>query len=359
MSTEPQTIEDALNQLTFPPLTVVGIGREPSTLSKSPQEWSRGADLILELEWKGDRQRFVVESKQRSTPSVLEGAIQQMSRYRAALRQLQPDSKLALMIIIPYLSPEALNRLSSEDLSGIDLSGNGIVTIPGKWFIYRTGADNRFPSSTPIKNVFSGASSQVPSVFLVRRAFATVSDVQEEIQRRSGSITLPTVSKVLKTLQDELMIERRDEIIRLIDAGRILDRLSKNYTEPRVRRRLKIKAPEGSQLKFKINAEKNGLLIAGNSPSQYVVFPGAEAMPIYTTSIDKLLQEVEFTETTRFPDFELIETIERKIYFDRRERDGFYWLSPVQVYLELAAGGKRERETASQLRESLINASFT
>jgi hypothetical protein len=356
-----ETFEKLASQVEFPPLNVVEVDYAPALRATSDyQRWMRNRpDLLVDLEWQGEREQFLVELKQRSTPSDVEGAIRQLQGYLQAFAPSRPGRELRLMVMAPYLSPEALDRLSAENISGIDFSGNGVVTIPGKWFVYRTGAPNRFPSSAPIKNVFSGSSSLVARAFLLRREFPSVGEVQEEISRRGGSISLPTVSKVLKTLEEELIIGK-GETIRLLDAKRLLDQLLKNYREPRVRRRLKIKVGsfEDALSQFKSNADRDEVLVAGDSPSRYVVMPSVDALRIYTSSTEGLLRGVDFEETTRFPSFELVETSDQTVYFDRRKGDGFYWTSPIQVYLELAAGGKREQETAAQLREDLLEFRF-
>jgi hypothetical protein len=56
-------------------------------------------------------------------------------------------------------------------------------------------------------------------------------------------------------------------------------------------------------------------------------------------------------EGERFPDIELLETNDATVYFDSRE--GFD-ASPIQTYLELLSGEKRERETAQQVRKRLL-----
>jgi hypothetical protein len=61
-------------------------------------------------------------------------------------------------------------------------------------------------------------------------------------------------------------------------------------------------------------------------------------------------------ETDRFPNVELIETLEQPLYFDARDESGFYWASPVQTWLELMQGDKRDRGTAAQVREFILHA---
>jgi len=59
----------------------------------------------------------------------------------------------------------------------------------------------------------------------------------------------------------------------------------------------------------------------------------------------------DFTETERFANVRLLETKEDFVYFDRRPG---LLASPVQTYLELATGEKREKETAEQVRRFIL-----
>jgi hypothetical protein len=57
-----------------------------------------------------------------------------------------------------------------------------------------------------------------------------------------------------------------------------------------------------------------------------------------------------FEETPRFSNVSVIETADELVYFDARPSNGYRWISPVQLYLQLVNGGKREQEIATQLR---------
>jgi DNA-binding transcriptional ArsR family regulator len=190
----------------------------------------------------------------------------------------------------------------------------------------------------------------------MRPCFGSVNEIYEEIKRRGGEITLPTVSKALKALEEELLVGRDDEGIRLLDAGRLLDLLARNYRRPLVRRCLRGKLADrnAALVRMAADAKAQNIQLVGDDPTRYVVMPGAEQqLTVYTPSIETALRGMDFTETNRFPEVELRETDEPTVYFDRREEDGFYWTSPVEVYLSLLAGGKRESETAKQMRTDL------
>jgi hypothetical protein len=67
-----------------------------------------------------------------------------------------------------------------------------------------------------------------------------------------------------------------------------------------------------------------------------------------------LLKRLSGSQSDRFPNLELIETEDETVYFDAWQKDNFWWASPVQVYLELMSGDKRDQETAEQVRSLLL-----
>jgi hypothetical protein len=67
-----------------------------------------------------------------------------------------------------------------------------------------------------------------------------------------------------------------------------------------------------------------------------------------------LLEQLPGSQADRFPNLELIETEDETVYFDARHDGNSWWASPVQVYLELMTGDKRDRETAEQVKSLLL-----
>jgi len=350
-----QRIKDLIQDLKFQPLKITV---EKQAL-KSNEQANNGTsgDVLLNIAWKNNAEKFIAEILGQATPKQLETKILRLEKYtdaikggRAARKRFYP------LVVAPYLSEKTLNRLAEAEISGIDLSGNGVVIVPDKLFIYRTGEKNKFLSSAPIKNIFRGTSSLAARVFFAKPDYANVGEVLEEITRRGGKTTFSTVSKVLKTLEEELIIGR-GERIRLLDAKKLLDALRENYRRPDARRRMRGKAGDlpAALKRISENAEANSLLYARDDPARYAVMPsGASAVKIYTESIDKLMNGIDFTETIRFPDIELFETDESGIYFDCRKNEGFYWISPLQTFLKLASEGKREQETANSMVKGLL-----
>ncbi len=336
-----------LDAARFLPLEVSLLGPEENALLPELRELR--PSFVLAARWEGRQRLFAVEYKGSSTPKALEAAIQQARRYAQAGPYLP-------MVIVPYLSPKAMDRLSEERVSGIDLSGNELVIVPGEWLVRSTGAKNRFPAGASIKNVYRGASSLVARVLFARPAFSSVQQILDEIRSRRGKTTLPTVSKALRGLEEDLVVGRGANI-QLLQPDRMLDLLRENYRDPVVRRRRRIRVSDraGSLRKLAHNARESDAYVAGDLPSRYVIFPTSEDMVrVYTSSIEAITRGVELQETSRFPNVELIETDDQTVYFDPDEEEGFPWLSALQTYLMLATGGKREQEAATQIRSDLV-----
>lgn len=352
-------IAELAQKIAFPPLKIVGWQKEPRWESSDAQRRYR-PDAVVEIRWENKPYLFVAEMVGQASPKTLQQAIAQVKTYISVAQTRDKSTRYYPLLIAPYLSQERLELLTAEQVSGFDLSGNGVVVVPGKLFVYRSGAVNNFPSNAPIKNVFRGVSSIVPRVFFAKPQFETVSDVFKEIGKRSGRITFATVSKVLKTMEEEFLIARTNESIRLLDGKGLLKNLRENYRRPSTDRTLLGKVADLAIARAQMtnNADKGGFLYAIDEPNRYTVIPSNNTMTrLYTQDMDRLLMGVKFDQTERFANLKIIETQEQTVYFDRRVEplEKVFYTSPLQVYLELASGGKREAEMAEQIAGGLLN----
>lgn len=315
----------------------------------------RRPDVTLDLVWSGGQQRFAVELKATWTPRTIDAAI------ATAIACSDPPSTLP-MVIVPFLSAEHLSDLEQQGVSGIDLCGNGVVCVPPELMVYRTGKENQFRSSRPIRNVYQKRSSLVARVFLLRPHFDSVSEVLQEIEAHNGEMALSTVSKALTRLQDDLLITKDEQGVRLLQVDSLMDRLLTNYRRPEITNRERVKcSAELGELFMRLTKEQAGPLNAvvsgGSSVGEYATLATDSAVSIYCTKIEDALRRIGpvTEESTRFPNIELLETEDPLVYFDPRSRDGVPWASPIQTWLELATGDKREQQAAEQVRNRILD----
>jgi hypothetical protein len=63
---------------------------------------------------------------------------------------------------------------------------------------------------------------------------------------------------------------------------------------------------------------------------------------------------IEANEPQRFANLEIIQTSDLPVFSDARCEDGVPYASPVQTYLELATGDKRQKDAAAQVRSAIL-----
>lgn len=307
---------------------------------------------VLLIEWASSIERFVVEKSWARSPGEVKGAA-------VNARHLAERTGLTPILIVPYLSDQSLAVVREEGINGIDLSGNGTIEIPERWWFFQKGHPNRYPRKRRSRAPYRGRSALVGRALLVRPRYETVGEIKEEIEKRGGSLSLSQVSKVLSALEDDLVIRKTSEEIRLLQPAKLLDALVEDYRIPEPIRTLEAKVEIGPQLFGRLTdrARGAGVKIAGFEPQRYVVAPESrERLTIYVEpgkGLD-LVETFDVTPAARFANL-VIQTVEEPgVFFDTLEADGFRWCSPLEVYLQLMQGGKREQEAARQLRESLL-----
>jgi hypothetical protein len=397
----------ARGEVRFPPLTIEAVQREPPLTLPN---WTTALDAQFSLRW-GERVfQFAVECRRLWTPKAVAEAAEAIRSVvgqiaKAVQWPLGPlpvagtsRSPFYPLVLVPYLGEEQLTALEAQKVSGLDLCGNGVVVVPGELLVFRTGFPNRFRSEAAIKNVYRKNSSMVARAFLLVPEFSSVQEAREDIRRRGGEVSLATVSKVCSKLDADLVITRTQgessvaRRLRLLQPDTLLDRLAKNYAPPEVnrtftgkytlppeefRRRLvrweerepqqgAVLAGDGGQgLPWETRESRQRAVPLGVRPRGKVVLTGASSVEAYAvmarepvqsyycTDLDGVLRSMgdDLRETDRFANVNLLQTRDGFVYFDRRP--GLV-ASPIQTYLELANGDKRERETAEQVRRVIL-----
>jgi hypothetical protein len=362
-------------QFQFSPLQVVTV---------QPEVRFAGSvlDALITLRWRKRTYGFAVETCRLWTPKAISERMDQVRKH-ALLTGKYP------LILVPYLSEEQLLELEAQGISGVDLCGNGVIVVPDKLLVLRTGSPNRFRWTGTIKNVYRKNSSIAARAFLLVPQFGSVQEMLKEIQKRGGEITLATVSKVCKSLEADLVIERASaeasrgrspsrlqseklsppmprtkpppfvRRTRLLQPEKLLDLLARNYTPPEVRRTFRGKSvlpPEELRKRLKSLESKSDIkvvLTGASSVEAYAIMAREPMQSFYCTDIEGVTGSLgsALRETDRFANVTLLETRDNFVYFDRRP--GLIG-SPIQSYLELLAGDKRERETADQVRRVIL-----
>ena len=347
--------------LVLPPVSFRMINQEvdiPADLDLSSAQKRRQADGVLEACWQGRSERFVVEYKAQSTPKAIDAAADQAVRYGKAL-DLPP------LIVVPFLSEERLKSLEAQKVSAVDLSGNGVLVGQG-FSIWRSGAPNRFKETQSIKNVFRGTSSLYARSFLLRREFASLAELREFALSRfdlgsmepSGTSRLvkSTASKVVQALEEEQIVFRQGDALRLVNPKRLLEQLQKNYARPpgpRLEGKTSLSPAQAWQRLSSAGLSGRAVTTGLGSAGYYGALSGIDGLNLYVTDLGEAAALLEVQETRVFPNVWLTEDKSDSVYFDARPQQSARWASPIQCWLELATGGPREQDASQSLEVRL------
>jgi hypothetical protein len=316
-------------------------------------------DAAISLSWDNMSANYLVEMKAQSTPKIFENTINTLKSAKLPVGY-QP------MLIMPYLSENQLYRLASLGISGLDLSGNCTVYAPSRFSVFKSGKPNAFPSTSFIKNVYSKNSSLVARVFFSKARYSRVGEICSEINDRNllvqygikKPMSLSTVSKTLKSLSNDLIVGR-DNYITILQPDKALTKLQANYQAPKVVNSVKLNVQKlNSAMTYLMDATKNHMspiVVTGlSSSTQMAIADRGSMMSLYCTDLKLVLDFVGGSFDDNFPNLELLETQDERVYFDTYMSNGLRWASPVQTYLELANGDKRDKEISHQVKAFLL-----
>ena len=332
----------------YSPLEIRGAKRSPANRNN--------LDGTVRIAWQGREVEFQIAIKARTAPKTVQEALWKLKTLPLTLRN-------TFLLVVPYITPRIQEMTELEGVSCLDVNGNYIIRSP-KFLAIRLDRKNQHPESAPIKKVFSGNSSQVGRLLLCKnRIFSSVNEVFEAIKSAGTSLSLSTISKVLSSLEEELIIEKSTEKsanrIALIQPEKLLDRLQSGYVPPKPLVTLKLKIPGSSeQVIEKLATELSGtiwMFSGESSASQYTMTTAPSILRAYAFQAGDLSGYRQY-EDNRFFNVILESTTEPYIYFDRQTspKNKRSWASRLQTYLELARLDKRERELAESIREDIL-----
>lgn len=327
----------------FAPLKIVSIERQPALAATAAYR----PDARITLALQERTVDFLVEVKTRTAPGIVAESLWRIKNAPAV-----PGGNY--LLLVPYLTPTIVEMLNRGKLSGLDLNGNYLIQALDLLAV-RLDRKNRFPESQPIKNVYAGASSLVGRLLLARGGrFGSVNEIARIIQTLGGGLSLSAVSKVLKGLGEELIIEKNRAGIALLQPEKLLQKLGENYRPPKILETLKLKLPDMNSfagLKGPDGLDLRGWVVSGESSARrYAVMADSAATTVYVTDLGSLWK----WQDEKFYNIVAQRTNDLFPFFDAREDGGLRWASPVQCWLELSRLDKREREIADTVRKAIL-----
>ena len=304
--------------------------------------------------------KAMVEAKTMATPKIISQAAQQLTAY---LRRIN-DKTIVPVIIVPYMGTEQAKLLQRENISWIDLSGNMWIKAPNL-YIERTGKLNKFPDTAPIKKIFQGVSSLVSRALLLKsEGFFSLDKIVDFINSRNANITLSTVSKVLKSLEQELFVDKSKSLIRARDPEKLLDKLTEGYissTERKTRKTYKFAADNITNLFFTFFEQQVDYAACGFYAAKLKGLAVTNEIIIFVKDIEQVRKasecsryKVEFIPDAEFGNLTITETNDPGVWFNVSRQINNAVVDDIELYLEMMTATPRGPEIAKQIKQRIL-----
>jgi len=353
------TVEQVIQSLKsmgerYSPLMINSIAEQVSM----PEGYRVNAVIEFSIQ-NGPSFKAVVEIKTIATPqNILMGA-RQLAAYVA--NDKEPDR--VPLLVAPYIGTKQAKILEEKGISWLDLSGNMSIRVSNRIYIERTGKPNRFPDTAPIKKIFQGTSSLVSRALLLKpEGFSSLYEMVDFINNRNAKITLSTVSKVLKILDEELLINRGNSLVSVADPEKLLERLAqgcKNSTERNRRNTYRFVIENIQQLSPGLVGECKDYLACGFYAAQIKGLAMTDKMTIFVKDIEQFRRKAEekwvsITADEEFGNVIITETNDPGVWFNPDWRLIDSVVDDIELYLEMISDTPRGPKIAEQLKRRIL-----
>lgn len=304
-----------------------------------PESRDAGVDVLVDA---GGR-RWAMQVKSSSSPGVVADAASRL----AAL----DHNDVLTALVVPYMTAAGAKAADERRLNWIDLSGNAHLR-DDQLHVWVQGRPNEFVGRGRPSSAFAPKSSRVARVLLLdpERWWR-----QKELSERTD-LDAGRVSRVVRRLDDEQLLERDGPLLRPRDRELLLDAWADEYRFDRHDIITGHLSGNGVELARDLDAR----LHAAEIEHAFTGLPAAWALDqfarfrlasVYVVGDPRDAADVlQLRRNERGANVQLIGPDDRGVFDGAREADGLRCVSPVQVYLDLAHLPERAAEAAQQLR---------
>lgn len=303
----------------------------------------------------------LVEIKSIANPNSM---LQTCKAFREMLNR-KNRSDLVPIIIAPYIGRRQAQILADEDISWIDLSGNMRIKAPNL-YIERTGKPNKFPDTAPIRKIFQSTSSLVSRALLLEpEGFSSLNKIVDFINSRNAKITLSTVSKVLNSLEQQLLADKSRLLIRARDPEKLLDSLTEGYinsTERKMRKIYKFSVNNFENFFFNLFAQQIDYAACGFYAAKLKGLAVTNETTIFVKDIEQVRKaseyskyKVKFISDAEFGNLTITETNDPCVWFNVSKQPNNAVVDDIELYLEMMTATPRGPEIAKQIKQQILN----
>ncbi|HEY8787577.1 MAG TPA: type IV toxin-antitoxin system AbiEi family antitoxin [Actinopolymorphaceae bacterium] len=292
----------------------------------------------------GGRQ-WVFEVKESSRPGIV-----------AAVAEHLPgagETDAVTVLVVPFMTPAGARSAAERSLNWLDLSGNAHVRTNDGIYVHAQGRPNRFPSRGRPSSPFAPKSSRIAHVLLLdpaewwrQKALADATGLDDS-----------QVSRVVRRLTEERLVERRGNELRPRDPWLLLDAWAEDYRFDRHDVVIGHATGSGLELAHELHRRLDEVRVA----HAFTGLPAAWAMSrfarfrlntVYVHGDPRTVADaVDLRRNDQGANVQIVGPDDRGVFLGQRDRNQLPCVSPAQVYLDLGHLPERAADAARQLRD--------
>ncbi|MCK5173632.1 MAG: winged helix-turn-helix domain-containing protein, partial [Planctomycetes bacterium] len=179
---------------------------------------------------------------------------------------------------------------------------------------------------------------------------------------RNASITVSTVSKVLKSLEQELFIEKSKSIISVRDPEKLLDRLAEDYinsTKRKARKPYRFAADNPQNFLKRFFERQIDYVACGFYAAQLKGLAATDQLTIFVKDIEQVRKAREcnwiaITPDAEFGNISITEANEPGVWFNTSQQMNKAIVDNIELYLEMMADTPRGPRIAETLKQRIL-----
>jgi hypothetical protein len=301
-----------------------------------------GADLLA-LDDRG--RQWLIEVKASSRPGQVDRAGEQLRAYSRDFPDAIP------VLVVPHMSSAGAKAAARAGVNWLDLAGNAHIRAENL-LLHVEGRPSPFPTRGRPSSPFAPKSARISRTMLLDPSrWWRQRDLVEATELDDGN-----VSRVVRRLEDEFLLERRELEFRPRDPDLLLDAWAGEYRFDRHDVLLCHMTGDGialaRELSERLTSERIHHAFTG-LPAAWAIDQFA-AFRLTTVYVDEDPRQVagrlELRKAARGGNIQLVAPNDEGVFAGEHERNGLPRVSAVQVYLDLLHLPERAREAAEHLR---------
>lgn len=339
MQNDAKTIEREAFRL-LPSLLGDLLDEDRVDIQEESQPHDRGIDLLAE-DTRG--RRWAIEVKNSSRPGQVDRAATQLSHLG--------DEGFIPLLVVPYMSKAGAETADRLGLNWLDLSGNAHIREEGLR-VWVQGRPDQLRAAGRPSSPFAPKSARITRTLLLDPTrWWRQKDLADATELDDGN-----VSRIVRRLVDELLLERRERELRPRDPDLLLDAWAQDYRFDRHQAVLGHLSGGG----IEVARELDERLAHASVAHAFTGLPAAWAMTHFArfrlTSVyvagdpHSIAEEVEMRPGEKGANVQLLGPDDEGVFAGKEGFDGLPCVAPVQAYLDLLSLPERAREAAVHLR---------